>query len=173
MKYCVYCHTNKENGKKYIGVTSQKPENRWRKGNGYKNNAYFFRAISVCGWDSFYHDIIESDLTKEDAELLEIKLIKEYDTRNPNKGYNIESGGNLNKEISESTKSKISNALKGHPCSEQTREKISESQKGKESKQKGVKRTPEQIQRNRISHIGQKAWNKGRSWTSEEKAKMG
>ena len=45
MSYSVYIHINKVNGKKYVGVTRGKPENRWRKGNGYKYNTHFFSAI--------------------------------------------------------------------------------------------------------------------------------
>ena len=45
MRYVVYCHTNKLNGKKYIGITKQNPYTRWRNGEGYKNNEHFYRAI--------------------------------------------------------------------------------------------------------------------------------
>lgn len=35
--YTVYKHISPSN-KVYIGITSRKPELRWRKGNGYYNN---------------------------------------------------------------------------------------------------------------------------------------
>ena len=68
--YCVYKHTNKFNGKVYIGITSQQPEKRWKNGYGYEGNEYFYRAIQKYGWnDGFNHEIIVSGLTKESKEI--------------------------------------------------------------------------------------------------------
>ena len=35
MSYCVYMHTNKTNGKVYVGLTSMELKERWRDGKGY------------------------------------------------------------------------------------------------------------------------------------------
>lgn len=171
--YCVYCHTNKINGKKYIGITSQKPEYRWKNGEGYRNNIYFYRAIKKDGWHNFTHEILYANLKKEDAEKLEIRLIEEYQTRFNQKGYNIESGGNVKKDIPLETRKRISEKKKGFKHSDETKKKISQSKKGKESPLRGKKMSKEAIRINSISHIGQKVWNKGRPWTDEEKAKCG
>lgn len=90
-EYCVYVHTNKTNGKKYFGITSQKPESRWK--NGYRYNSHFSRAIEKYGWEGFTHEVIISGLTKEEACRWEIALIAQYGTQDPDKGYNIQSGG--------------------------------------------------------------------------------
>lgn len=171
--YCVYCHTNKINGKKYIGITSQKPKNRWRNGQGYRNNEFFYRAIEKYGWHNFSHEILYTDLSKTDAEDIEVKLIAEYKTTDNQNGYNIEPGGNATKNVPESTRKKISEALKSHKCSDETKRKISLSKKGKPGPNKGRKMSKEFVEKNRLSHIGQKAWNKGKRWTDEEKAKFG
>lgn len=95
--WCVYCHTNKINNKKYIGITSRKPpERRWGKeGNQYsKNNQQvFYSAIQKYGWDNFEHEILFENLTKEEAFAKEIELIKKYKTTNSRFGYNISNGG--------------------------------------------------------------------------------
>lgn len=91
-KYCVYVHTNKANEKKYVGITSQNPETRWKQ--GYAFNDHFSRAIQKYGWDGFTHEVLFSGLSKEDACKWEIALISQFDTQNPNNGYNIQSGGN-------------------------------------------------------------------------------
>ena len=84
-EYVVYKHTNLINGKVYIGITSQKPESRWKKGGGYKNNKHFYRAIKEYGWGNFSHDILTENLSIEEAETLEKLLIKKYDSCNPQK----------------------------------------------------------------------------------------
>lgn len=173
MKYCVYCHTNKINGKKYVGITSQIPTRRWNNGNGYINNKYFYRAIKKYGWHNFSHEILYTDLEKEQAENLEIRLIKEYKSTNPQNGYNIENGGNSADKFTDEIKSKISKALKGHKCSNETRDKISQANKGRPSPNKGRKMSEELVLKNSISHKGQNAWNKGRPWNADEKAKCG
>lgn len=95
--YLVYIHKNKINNKVYVGITSQKPKNRWRNGKGYKDNAHFWNAIRKYGWDNFHHYIIISDITRERACEFEISLIQYYNSRNPKYGYNINKGGDLGK----------------------------------------------------------------------------
>lgn len=169
--YCVYCHINNINGKRYIGITCQKPERRWKNGKGYINNNYFYRAIQKYGWHNFSHNVLYTDLNKEDAERIEIELIAKYGTINPNRGYNIEKGGNGTEKFTPEIKKKISDALTGHSCSEETKRKIRNSKIGEPTGRRGVKMTPEQVEKNRLSHIGQPAWNRGRAWTREERAK--
>lgn len=171
MKYCVYCHTNKINQKKYIGITSQKPENRWRNGKGYVNNEYFWRAINKYGWHNFSHEILYTNLSKEKAENIEIKLIAEYKSDDNQYGYNIEHGGNSTGKFSEETKQKISKALKGHPCSEETRKKIGDVHRGKTISEEQRKKISESQKGNKYS-LGRTPWNKGRPWSDDEKAKF-
>ena len=105
-KYVVYVHINKINGKRYYGITSMKPEQRWKNGKGYVGN-HFVNSINKYGWDGFDHIIIARGLTKEEAAWLEIELIAVYDTTNPSHGYNLSPGGDL---ISEESKMKMSEA---------------------------------------------------------------
>ena len=81
-------------GKRYIGITSKKKvEYRWNNGKGYSDNPYFTRAINKYGWNNFEHIIICRGLSKEEAQWLEIELIREWDSTNRDKGYNITKGG--------------------------------------------------------------------------------
>lgn len=92
-KWLVYCHTNKINGKKYIGITSKKAERRWCNGKGYAiQQVKFNKAIQKYGWDNFTHEILEENIpTLEEANKLEKHYIELYDTYN--NGYNSTIGG--------------------------------------------------------------------------------
>ena len=147
-KYTVYCHTNKINGKKYIGITKLKPERRWSNGNGYKECRVFFNAIKKYGWDNFAHEIWYTNLFIDDAERMERKLIKKYNTLCPN-GYNLQTGGGVNRTFAPSTLKKMSESQKGKVLSEEHKEKIRQSNIG-------LKRTPEQIENIRRAQLGKK-----------------
>lgn len=105
--YSIYAHINKINGKMYIGQTAVKPEERWKNGKAYNNSRYFANAIKKYGWDSFIHIVIYSNLTKEQAAIIEEELISRYDTTNRAKGYNIRYGG-IHSRYSEESKLLIS-----------------------------------------------------------------
>lgn len=94
-KWCIYIHTNKINGKKYVGITSKEPKRRWGKnGTGYgKSQPKFRNAILKYGWENFEHEILFKNLTREEAEKYEIEFIKKYKTITNKYGYNILSGG--------------------------------------------------------------------------------
>lgn len=108
MGYIVYCHTNKINNKKYVGITSQKALARWQGGKHYKRHARFYADILAFGWDNFTHEVLYKNLTKEQAEKIERELIKSLDLTNIEKGYNTSKGGNVNTIISEDVKAKLS-----------------------------------------------------------------
>lgn len=91
-KYCVYMHIC-PNNKKYIGKTSLKLNKRCNNGKGYKNNYYFYPAILKYGWDHIEHIILKENLSETEADMLEIKLIEKYHTRDVEYGYNILKGG--------------------------------------------------------------------------------
>lgn len=86
--YKVYKITNLINDKKYFGITSQDPENRWNNGNGYKHNFHFYNSIKKYGWENFKKEIIQDDLTCMEAKLLESFNILRNNTTDPKEGYN-------------------------------------------------------------------------------------
>lgn len=131
--FTVYKHTC-PNGKVYIGITSLNPIKRWRNGTGYHHNQHFTSAILKYGWDNIKHEILYSDLTKEEACEKEIELIALYKSNNPDYGYNLSLGGDVSAygcKRSDKTRRKMSEAKKGKSLSEEHRRKISEIQKGK------------------------------------------
>lgn len=110
-KYCIYKHTNKINGKIYIGQTCKSPKKRWNNGAGYKPCTLFYRAIEKYGWDNFEHEILLEDLTLEEANKEETKFIKYFKSNNPKYGYNIREGGS-NSPLPQETKDKLSEIQK-------------------------------------------------------------
>ena len=113
MSYTVYCHTNKTNGKKYIGITSQNVFDRWQNGKHYSRHARFYADILKYGWNNFNHEVLYTGLTRESAEQIEKELISELGLKDPDKGYNKMSGGRSISSPSEQTRAKLSALNKG------------------------------------------------------------
>lgn len=176
--YCVYVHTS-PSGKKYVGQTGKLPEERWRYGcgylNKYENGEYkqpaFARAILKYGWDNIEHEIVASNLTKEEADNFEKLLIQKLDTMNPKFGYNCKEGGS-NGTLSEEARKKISEAHKGENHhmygkhhGEETKRKISESHKGLKASEETRRKLSE-------ARTGENNHMYGKHHTEESKKKM-
>lgn len=99
--YCVYEHVFPD-GKRYIGITKD-VEHRWQNGTGYSRQKKVYDAILKYGWKNIKHNIIVDGLTSEQAQQIEIYLIKTLNT--VDEGYNTSIGGEnitasyLNSEI--------------------------------------------------------------------------
>ena len=90
-KSCVYIHIF-PNGKVYIGQTSQTTAQRWVRGKGYKGQLVE-RAIKKYGWDNIEHKVLCSNLSEDEANALEVALIKKYRSTDEKYGYNLLDGG--------------------------------------------------------------------------------
>lgn len=130
--YIVYVHTNKIDGKRYVGITCQSPNRRWRNGNGYSQNTHFYRAICRDGWDNFSHEIVFAGLTKEEACTHEKELVEFYKSNDDRYGYNKSSGGenpNEGAKMSDDTKRKMSESHQSIAFSEERKKRMSEAAK--------------------------------------------
>lgn len=133
MAYTVYCHINRINGKRYVGITKQDPKRRWENnGKGYKNG-YFKHAIDKYGWEEFTHEILFTNLTEDEAKAKEKYLIAKWDLTNPNKGYNLTLGGEgrCGAHLSDDAKLKISLANTGRTWTDEHRKLHSNLLRGK------------------------------------------
>ena len=155
MEYIVYCHTNKINGKQYIGITSMSFEERCGKeGSRYKNCVAFWNAIQKYEWNNFSHTVLAYDLTREKANELEIYYISKFNTMVPN-GYNLSLGGEVY-ERTEEWRKHMSEAMKGNKSrtgmknSEKHKKRMSELMKGNDFG-KYHKVTPEYIEKIKMS----------------------
>lgn len=151
-EYIIYKHTNKINGKVYIGQTRMKPSERFKNGLGYRTQI-FYRAIQKYGWDNFEHEVLFENLTQDEANELEIQMIAEYQSNNPEYGYNISSGGN-HREMSEEGRRSYHEKRLGHEVSEETRAILRE-------KCRGRHHTEEERKKISKKNTGKKWFNNG------------
>lgn len=146
----IYKITNTVNEKVYIGQTNN-PSLRWSQ---HKSNAKYnrgqqviTRALTKYGADVFEFEVIVTCKTQKDVDFLEEQVIQQYDSRNPEKGYNVDRGGNTSPRTPEIGK-KISAALKEHyethngwlkgqTLSEEWKKNISEASMGKDGTNTG------------------------------------
>lgn len=127
--YIVYKHTNKINGKVYIGQTYNLYE-RWRcQGKNYFSSIKFFNAIKKYGWNNFIHEVLYTNLNKEAADKLEKELIVKYNSIK--NGYNLKEGGSRG-NLSQESLLKMSKSLKrGYLEHPERREKIGQKLRGR------------------------------------------
>ncbi len=144
---CVYKHINKDTNEIfYIGRGKySRPNDKLNR------NIDWNKYISINNWHS---EIIEKELTEEEASKLETKLILEIGRTCDN------TGSLLNKKINDSGKS-------GFKLSEETKEKISKANLGS-------KRTEAAKEKMSKTRLGTPAWNKGLidGYSDETRLKM-
>ncbi|MBR0090231.1 MAG: GIY-YIG nuclease family protein [Lachnospiraceae bacterium] len=141
--YCVYCHTNKINGKKYVGMTRMKPTSRWANGKGYRNQPVFFEAINTVGWHNFTHEVLYTDLSKDEAEKLEVELIKEFNSASEEHGYNVDFGGMSGAKFGEEHRRNLSKSCMGRKMCADAVERLRDRMTGSTNPMYGRKRRNE------------------------------
>lgn len=102
--YIIYKFTS-PSGKGYIGQTCNLKQRITQHKKKCSHCSAFSNSIEKYGFDNFTLDILDENLTIEEANNKEQDYIKEYNTLSPN-GYNLTTGG-LNHTFSDETKEKI------------------------------------------------------------------
>lgn len=109
----IYKVTNTINGKVYIGQTILSISKRWSLHKSPNSNCTVLRkAIQKYGPENFTIEEIDGANSLSELNYLETHYICKFNSLDRNVGYNLKSGGD-NSKHSQSTKEKISKAMKG------------------------------------------------------------
>lgn len=154
----IYEIVNKANGKKYIGqsidIYGRFKSHKNHLCKGTSNSTLLQRAWNKYGEDCFEFRVLE----KCDEDCLDERercYIALFDTTN--NGYNVESGGNSNKHLSQETRDKLSAAHIGKSLTQETRNKMSTSRIGDKNPMYGkhhTEETKEKIRKNNMGKTG-------------------
>jgi len=170
--YCLYRHTNKLNGKSYIGLTSKSVDTRWQEhlteASTQASSTYhtkFKRALRKYGADMFEHELLETVDTKEEAMVQEQWWIALYNTYY--EGYNLTHGGDYFTPTGENHQYFGKSVIDENGAREKIQEILRNNNPAKrpEVRKKLSKyltvnnpmRSPETVERMRQSKIGSKA----------------
>jgi group I intron endonuclease len=134
----VYGFINKVNNKKYIGQSWEFDRRIKDHKNGYGYAKLLKSAIEKYGIDNFDIVKFQKATTQEELDRLEIELIRVLNTLQPN-GYNLAQGGSHGKH-SESTKKLIGSYHKNKIVSEGTKQKLSEKLKGRKRQNETIEK---------------------------------
>lgn len=179
MKKCgIYGIHNVANGKWYVGqsldLTRRKSVHFSALRGGYHRNLHFQNSFIKYGESSFEFRILE-EVPEDMLDVRERAWISFYKSIRGAYGYNLETGGNVNKHFSEETRLKLGVARKGKHHSVETRAKISESNRRRPVPEK-VLRLFAEANKNRIvsekSRQSTSARFKGKSLSAEHRAKI-
>lgn len=164
--FSLYKITNKLNQKYYIGQ-SLYPEKRWKQHQNYaKRNhpeMYIHRAMAKYGIENFTFEVIAGCKLQEDANEAETIIINQFDSRNPEKGYNIKPGGETwDDESKKFMSAKMKEFYRNHP---EARVRVSEFSKN-------IWSNPEHVAMMRQASTGRSNPMKGKKLSEEAIAKI-
>lgn len=161
--YIVYCHTNRVNGKRYVGWTIVRGEQTYEDAMMHRWNSHcnaankgaphlFPRAIHKYGEDAWSHEVIEVMQTRKGVKHAEKLWIAQRRTcafEPEHHGYNMthggDGGGMLGHKLTSAHKEILRQYHLGKPKSVAARKKMSIAKRGKPSTFKGKHHTPEWI----------------------------
>ena len=167
---CIYCYTNKINGKKYVGQTinfntrhQQHCYNSFYE-NSIDYNLPFHRAIRKYGIENFEINILKENLTSQCLlNFWESYYIDKFDSLAKNqKGYNLASGGSNGNPLAGKTDEELAEISR----------KISEAHKGEKHPMYGKKLSEETRAKQSEAHKGEKHPMYGKNHSEETRAKM-
>lgn len=118
--WLIYKTTNTVTGKIYVGQHKTGTVDDGYLGSG----KIIRRAIKKYGDDAFTREILEICGSKEEANTAEEKWITKLDSTNKDIGYNITPHAYGGQPLSNESRQKISEKMKGRKLSEETKEKM-------------------------------------------------
>lgn len=161
----IYVVTCQDNGKVYVGQTTQVPDVRWNQHRQYPGNSHILgKAILKYGADRFIFRVVDTAYTKDELDEKEKSLITRLNSKSPN-GYNIREGGSRGKNSPE-TCEKLRLARIGYVQPEEVKAKISAAHMGMRMPMaaaekisralRGRKQTAEHVEHSRLGNLGKK-----------------